>query len=99
MQIDNKIIIQFYFSFSYQNDNKNEMFWINKTHSFGQIHFPLFLFQIMIFLPIKMIDQKLQDFFKSLLPSAHFLKSPIKQIEGKVNVKFSLQVNLNIIKI
>ncbi len=46
-----------------------------------------------------MIDQKLQNFLKSLLPSAHLLKSPIKQIKGKVNVKFSPQVNLNTIKI
>lgn len=75
------------------------MFWINKTHSFGHIHFPPLLFQIMTFLPIKMINQKLQDFFKSLLPSAHLLKSPIEQIEGKINVKFSPQVNLNRIKI
>jgi hypothetical protein len=75
------------------------MFWINKTHSFGHIHIPPFLFQIMTFLPIKMIDQKLQDFLKSLLPNSHLLKSLIKQIEGKVNIKLSPQVNLNRIKI
>ncbi len=75
--------LNFTFHFPIKNDHHNEIFWINKTHSFDHIHYPPFLFQIMNSLLTEVIDKRLQDFLELLLPNAHL----IVEITNRTNRK------------
>ncbi len=86
-----KKIAQFYLSFSPKNDNHNEMFWINNTHSYGHIHFLSFFFQIMSSLPINVIEE-LQDFLKLLIFKCTHVEITNRKVKGKIKVESSLEI-------